>query len=88
MVVEINVDEDIELINAWAVIDAGEVVNADGVKNQIEGGIIQATSCTLIEEVNFLIELYYLLKKQSFYFLNLHWLYSVFLQTKEFEIYQ
>ncbi len=53
MVVEINVDEDIELINAWAVIDAGEVVNADGVKNQIEGGIIQATSCTLIEEVNF-----------------------------------
>ena len=53
MVVEINVDEDIELINAWAAIDAGEVVNADGVKNQIEGGIIQATSCTLIEEVNF-----------------------------------
>ena len=29
------------------------VLSGDGVKNQIEGGIIQATSCTLIEEVNF-----------------------------------
>ncbi len=53
MVVEVNVDESIELINAWAAIDAGEVVNADGIRNQIEGGIIQATSCTLMEEVDF-----------------------------------
>ena len=53
LVAEIKVDEDIELINSWAVVDAGEIVNPDGIKNQIEGGIIQATSCTLIEEVNF-----------------------------------
>lgn len=53
LVAEIKVDEEIELINSWAVIDAGEIVNPDGIKNQIEGGIIQATSCTLIEEVNF-----------------------------------
>jgi len=53
LVAEIKVDEHIDLLNAWAVIDAGEIVNPDGIKNQIEGGIIQATSCSLIEEVKF-----------------------------------
>lgn len=53
LVAEIKVDEYIDLLNAWAVIDAGEIVNPDGIKNQIEGGIIQATSCSLIEEVKF-----------------------------------
>ena len=37
----------------WAVVDAGEVINLDGIKNQIEGGMIQATSWTLMEQVRF-----------------------------------
>lgn len=37
----------------WAVVDAGEVINLDGLKNQIEGGMIQATSWTLLEQVTF-----------------------------------
>lgn len=37
----------------WAVIDAGETVNLDGIINQTEGGMIQAASWTLKEEVLF-----------------------------------
>ncbi|GAA4306696.1 xanthine dehydrogenase family protein molybdopterin-binding subunit [Compostibacter hankyongensis] len=37
----------------WAVIDAGEVINPDGLKNQTEGGMIQSASWTLKEEVQF-----------------------------------
>jgi len=37
----------------WAVIDAGEVINLDGLKNQTEGGMIQSASWTLMEEVKF-----------------------------------
>jgi nicotinate dehydrogenase subunit B len=38
---------------AWAAADAGLIINPDGLANQIEGGIIQATSWTLHEEVKF-----------------------------------
>ena len=34
-------------------VDVGRVVNADGVRNQIEGGAIQATSSALFEKVQF-----------------------------------
>jgi CO/xanthine dehydrogenase Mo-binding subunit len=37
----------------WAVVDAGEVINLDGIKNQIEGGMIQSASWTLYEQVTF-----------------------------------
>jgi CO/xanthine dehydrogenase Mo-binding subunit len=37
----------------WAVIDAGEVINPDGLKNQTEGSMIQSTSWTLQEQVKF-----------------------------------
>ncbi|MBO3270894.1 xanthine dehydrogenase family protein molybdopterin-binding subunit [Hymenobacter defluvii] len=37
----------------WAVIDAGEVINLDGLKNQTEGGMIQSASWALMEEVKF-----------------------------------
>ncbi|MEM9675837.1 MAG: molybdopterin cofactor-binding domain-containing protein, partial [Bacteroidota bacterium] len=37
----------IKLIKMWGVIDAGEVINPDGLKNQTEGGMIQAASWTL-----------------------------------------
>ena len=37
----------------WAAIDAGEVINPDGLRNQTEGGLIQAASWTLLEQVQF-----------------------------------
>jgi CO/xanthine dehydrogenase Mo-binding subunit len=36
-----------------AAVDAGQIVNPDGVRNQIEGGLIQSTSWTLKESVRF-----------------------------------
>ena len=41
------------LIKMWAAVDLGEVINMDGLTNQIEGGMIQAASWTLKEEVTF-----------------------------------
>jgi CO/xanthine dehydrogenase Mo-binding subunit len=43
----------VRLIRAFAAVDAGEVVNPDGVSNQVQGGIIQAASWTLYEAVTF-----------------------------------
>ncbi|GAB3833787.1 xanthine dehydrogenase family protein molybdopterin-binding subunit [Hymenobacter jeollabukensis] len=37
----------------WAAIDAGEVINPDGLRNQTEGGLIQAASWTVLEQVQF-----------------------------------
>ncbi len=34
-------------------VDAGEVINPDGLRNQIEGGVIQSTSWSLKEQVRF-----------------------------------
>jgi nicotinate dehydrogenase subunit B len=36
-----------------AAVDSGEAVNPDGIKNQIEGGILQSASWTLYESVRF-----------------------------------
>ena len=36
-----------------AAVDAGQVINPNGLRNQIEGGIIQAASWTLYEQVRF-----------------------------------
>ncbi|GAA4396080.1 xanthine dehydrogenase family protein molybdopterin-binding subunit [Nibrella viscosa] len=46
-------DGSVQLQQLWAVVDAGEVINLDGIKNQIEGGMIQSASWTLKEEVQF-----------------------------------
>jgi CO/xanthine dehydrogenase Mo-binding subunit len=43
----------IRVPRVFAAADAGRVVNPDGLKNQIEGGIIQAASWTLHEAVRF-----------------------------------
>jgi nicotinate dehydrogenase subunit B len=43
----------IKVPRMYAVADAGQVINPDGLKNQIEGGIIQSTSWTLHEAVQF-----------------------------------
>lgn len=41
------------LVRAVAAVDSGEIVNPDGIRNQIEGGILQSMSWTLYEEVTF-----------------------------------
>ena len=38
---------------AWAAVDSGLIINPDGLANQIEGGIVQSVSWTLMEEVRF-----------------------------------
>jgi CO/xanthine dehydrogenase Mo-binding subunit len=53
---EVSVDRrsgEIRALRAVAAIDAGEVVNPDGLKNQIEGGLIQSLSWGLKEQVRF-----------------------------------
>src|SRR5699024_3507310 len=55
-VAHVSVDEDtgeIRVKRLIAVMDAGLVVNPNGLKNQMEGGAIQATSWTLKEQLQF-----------------------------------
>ena len=52
--VQVNLEsKKLDLLHMWATIDVGEIINPDGLKNQVEGGIIQAASWTLMEEVRF-----------------------------------
>lgn len=44
---------DLTVQKMWAVIDAGETINPDGLKNQTEGGMIQSASWTVQEQVRF-----------------------------------
>jgi CO/xanthine dehydrogenase Mo-binding subunit len=56
VVVEVALDRatgKLRVPHVWAATDAGLIVNPDGLKNQIEGGIIQSVSWTLHEEVKF-----------------------------------
>src|SRR5262249_23544104 len=43
----------VQFVRAVSAADAGQAVNPDGIKNQIEGGIIQSASWTLFEAVTF-----------------------------------
>ncbi|CAN7232677.1 molybdopterin cofactor-binding domain-containing protein [Massilia sp. LjRoot122] len=43
----------VRIVRGDAAVDCGEVVNPDGVRNQIEGGIVQSASWTLLEGVRF-----------------------------------
>ena len=52
VVVDVRVDTrngSILVERAWSAVDAGLVINPDGLRNQIEGGIVQSTSWTLHE---------------------------------------
>jgi nicotinate dehydrogenase subunit B len=54
--VELRVEHEtgaVRLIRAVAAVDSGTVVNPDGIRNQIEGGIVQSASWTLNESVAF-----------------------------------
>ncbi len=56
IVMQLEVDAEsnvIRLLKATAVCDAGLVINPDGLKAQIEGGIVQSASWTLKEQVRF-----------------------------------
>jgi CO/xanthine dehydrogenase Mo-binding subunit len=55
VVAEVAVDRagNIRITRAVSAVDAGLAVNPDGIINQIEGGIIQAASWTLKEQVKF-----------------------------------
>jgi len=49
----VTVEEIVKVDRIWCVADAGLVVNPDGARNQLEGGVIQALSWTLKEQVRF-----------------------------------
>ena len=54
--VEVTVDRDtgrVRMARAVAAVDAGQVVNPDGLRNQIEGAIMQSMSWTLYESATF-----------------------------------
>ncbi|HXD42948.1 MAG TPA: molybdopterin cofactor-binding domain-containing protein, partial [Ramlibacter sp.] len=56
MACEVEVRRDtgeVRLLRVAAAVDSGDVVNPDGIHNQIEGGIVQSASWTLSEEVTF-----------------------------------
>lgn len=53
VIARVEVDELIRLTHVWAAVDTGEVINPDGVVNQIEGGIVQSSSWALKEAVGF-----------------------------------
>ena len=53
---EVDVDRDsgrIDIARVVAAVDSGDAVNPDGIRNQIEGGIVQSLSWTLYEAVGF-----------------------------------
>ena len=52
-VAEVEVDAEVRLTRVWGCVDAGLVINPDGAANQVEGGIIQAASWALKEQVRF-----------------------------------
>ena len=49
--VALTVDTEVRLDRIWCAADCGQVINPDGAKNQLEGGIIMAASWTLKEQV-------------------------------------
>ena len=53
VVAEVEGEAEIRVRRLVVAVDAGEVINPDGLANQNEGGAIQATSWTLIEAVRF-----------------------------------
>jgi len=56
VIAEVEIDRKsarIRVPRAFAAADAGQIINLDGLANQIEGGMIQSTSWTLHEAVRF-----------------------------------
>ena len=56
VIAEVEVDRASGMVRvprAFAAVDSGQIINPDGLANQVEGGMIQSTSWTLKEEVRF-----------------------------------
>lgn len=53
VVAQVTVQETVKVDRVWCAVDAGLVVNPDGARNQLEGGILQSVSWTLKEQVRF-----------------------------------
>ena len=54
VVVEVEVvarTGEVRLRHAWIAADAGEIIDPDGLTNQLEGGLVQAASWALVERV-------------------------------------
>jgi CO/xanthine dehydrogenase Mo-binding subunit len=51
IVAHIEVSERVKVHKIWACVDVGVIVHPDGLLNQIEGGILQAISWSLLESV-------------------------------------
>ena len=48
-----NTTGEVQVKKLWAAVDVGEAINLDGITNQTEGGMIQAASWTLKEQVTY-----------------------------------
>jgi CO/xanthine dehydrogenase Mo-binding subunit len=53
VVADVEATDDVRVHRLTVAVDVGRVVNPDGVRNQIEGGAVQAASWTLRERVRF-----------------------------------
>ena len=56
VIVDLELDRnsgEIKVPRAYAAADSGQIINPDGLTNQIEGGVVQSTSWTLHEQVDF-----------------------------------
>lgn len=53
VVAAVEVEDTVRVTEIWCAVDAGLVINPDGVVNQVEGNIVQAISWALIEEARF-----------------------------------
>ena len=49
--VEVSLSGAVRLVKVWCVVDPGQTLNPEGVRNQVEGGIQQSASWTLKEEL-------------------------------------
>jgi len=53
VIAKVDVDADVTVRHLWIAVDAGEIINPEGVAHQVEGGAVQACSFALKEEVRF-----------------------------------
>ncbi len=53
VVADVEATDELHVTRLTIAVDVGRAVNVDGVRNQIEGGAIQATSWALFEQVRF-----------------------------------
>jgi nicotinate dehydrogenase subunit B len=52
-IARVIVEDEVRVSDVWCVADVGEAINPNGTINQLEGGIVQAISWALKEEVRF-----------------------------------